>query len=54
VTLDLPPSFYYSLAYVFALIVGLVVVNLALNRLTREERRAERARRLEARNRRLR
>jgi membrane protein implicated in regulation of membrane protease activity len=34
-----------SLAYVFLLIAALVIVNIALARLTREERKAERQRR---------
>jgi hypothetical protein len=35
----------FSLGYVFLLIAGLVIVNIALGRLTREEREAERQRR---------
>jgi cytochrome c-type biogenesis protein CcmH/NrfF len=35
----------YLLGYVFLLIVGLIVVNVALTRRTREEREAERRRR---------
>jgi hypothetical protein len=34
-----------GLAYVFLLIAALVIVNIALARLTREERKAERQRR---------
>ena len=35
----------FSLGYVFLLIAGLVIVNIVLARLTREEREAERQRR---------
>jgi hypothetical protein len=38
-------SLILSIAYVFLLIAALIVVNIALTRLTREEREAERQRR---------
>jgi membrane protein implicated in regulation of membrane protease activity len=38
-------SLLLSFAYVFCLIAALVVVNIALTRLTREDREAERERR---------
>jgi|GEM_PF-5184324 len=40
-----PPPLLYALGYLFLLIAALVLVSLALNRLTREERQGERARR---------
>jgi hypothetical protein len=42
---SLPPPLLYALGYVFLLIAALVLVSLAFNRLTREDRQAERARR---------
>jgi hypothetical protein len=42
--LDVPPVLFYALGYVFLLIGALVLVSVALNRLTREERKAERER----------
>jgi hypothetical protein len=41
----IPPPLLYALGYLFVLIAALVVVSLVLNRLSRDERRAERARR---------
>jgi hypothetical protein len=43
--LDVPPVLFYALGYVFLLIGALVLVSVALNRLTRAERKAERERR---------
>jgi hypothetical protein len=42
---EIPVSAYYVLGYVFLLIGALVVVNLVLSRLTREERQAARRQR---------
>jgi hypothetical protein len=42
---SIPPPLLYALGYLFLLIAALVLVSLALNRLTREERRSERVRR---------
>jgi hypothetical protein len=42
---DIPPAVFYALGYVFVLIGALVLVSVALNRLTRAERKAERERR---------
>jgi hypothetical protein len=38
-------TLFASLAYVFLLIVALIIVNIVLSRLTREERETERQRR---------
>jgi hypothetical protein len=42
---SLPSPLLYALGYLFVLIAALVLVSVALNRLTREERKAERVRR---------
>ena len=47
--LNLPTWLYYATGYVFLLIALLAVVNVALNRLMREERNTAAARRRRAR-----
>jgi hypothetical protein len=42
---EIPVAAYYVLGYIFLLIGALVVVNLVLSRLTREERQAARRQR---------